>query len=238
MTVATLGSYAYARSDGGIYVNLYLEGEASIDVEGTQVRIVQQTRYPWDGRVKLTVEPDQPRAFTLHLRVPGWCRGLESIEGLYRSDPVVGLDRVRVKINGQPMAVTELHKGYLRVHRLWKSGDAVELRLPMPVTRITSHPKVAANAGRVALKRGPIVYCLEAIDHGGSVRGLYLPEDQPLVARHRPDLLGGVTVLEGTAMRADDDGGRPIPLLAVPYAAWSNREPGEMDIWLLERPRQ
>ncbi len=96
---------------------------------------------------------------------------------------------------------------------------------------------MAANAGRVALQRGPVVHCVEAVDHGGSVRGLWLPEDAELVAEHRPDLLGGVTVLKGTAMRRDDDNaaGPSAPFFAVPYAVWSNREPGEMDVWLPRR---
>jgi DUF1680 family protein len=110
----------------------------------------------------------------------------------------------------------------------------VELKLPVSVMRLTSHPKVIANAGRVALQRGPFVYCVEAVDHQGDLRRLWLPPDAQLVAEHRPNLLGGVTVLHGTAMEHDDDhsAGRPIPFLAVPYAVWSNRKPGEMDVWL------
>ena len=143
-----------------------------------------------------------------------------------------------MKVNGRPIEVDRLEKGYLPLARKWQPGDFVELRLPLPIMRIVCHPNVAANRGRVALARGPVVYCVEAVDHGGDVRGLRLPPEARLSCEHRPELLGGVTVLTGTAMRHDPTSGtgREIPLWAVPYAVWSNRPPGEMDVWLRQGP--
>ena len=234
MTIATLGGYVYARSDEAIYVNLYVGGRASLEVAGTTVRLAQKTQYPWDGSVRIAVDPAQPRLFDVYLRVPDWCRGFESTGGLYRADRPIGPDQVTVRVNHQPYPVGELRKGYLRLRRDWAAGDVIELGLPMPVMRITCDPRVTAGAGRVALARGPIVYCAEGMDHGGRLDGLWLPAGNKLRAEHRPGLLGGVTVLTGTAVRAVDRSGRdgPVPFLAVPYAVWANREPGQMDVWL------
>jgi DUF1680 family protein len=238
MTMASLGEFIYAQSDQAVYVNLYVGGEARLTLGGTPVRLTQKTGYPWDGRVKITVEPAESRAFDLCLRIPDWCRGLESTGGLYRLERPIGARPVRVNVNGERIDPDDLDRGYLRLRRQWRPGDVVELALPMPVVRITSHPKVTANAGRVALQRGPVVYCVEAVDHGGTVGGLWLPSDAELDAEYRPDLLGGVVVLKGTAMRLDEDGAasRPVPFLAVPYATWSNRQPGETDVWLPQGP--
>jgi DUF1680 family protein len=234
MTVATLGEYVYARSPERIYVNLYLGSRATIPAAGTTVRISQTTPYPWSGEVKIRVDPAEPRSFKLMLRIPDFCRQLESTGGLYRIVEPVEIEPVVVKVNGQPIRVDRLEKGYLAIARKWQRGDLVELHLPLPVLRIVSHPQVAANRDRVALVRGPVVYCVEAQDHGGDVRGLWLPPEAKLACEHRPELLGGVTVLTGTAMLQDPTSGtsREILLLAVPYAVWSNRTLDEMDVWL------
>jgi hypothetical protein len=238
MTIATLGEYVYARSRESIYVNLYLGSQATIPVGGTTVRIAQTTRYPWSGEVEIRVDPAEPRSFELMLRIPDFCRQLESTGGLYRIAEPAELEPVVVKVNGQPIRGERLEKGYLPIGRTWQRGDLVELRVPLPIMRIVSHPQVAANRDRVALARGPVVYCVEAVDHGGDVRGLWLPPGAELACEYRPELLGGVTVLTGTAMHDDPTSGtsREIALLVVPYAVWSNRSSGEMDVWLRQSP--
>ena len=131
------------------------------------------------------------------------------------------------------MEVTDLDKGYVRVSRLWKSGDRVELRLPMPVRRIYACENVKHDRGSVTLMRGPIVYCLEGVDHDFSVLSMVLPKDANIDAEHNEDLLNGVTVLNGQGLT---EGDRPVEFVAVPYYAWQNRGVDEMTVWIVEDP--
>jgi DUF1680 family protein len=234
MTIATLGQYVYSKSDTAIYVNLYLGNRVTTTVAGTEVCLTQQTRYPWDGTVSMNVMPAEPNEFDIFLRVPDWCRCLESTGGLYRPDRACRGDDWSIEVNGQPVSKERLEKGYVPLRRRWHKGDQVSIRLPMPAMLVTSDPRVTCNTGRVALQRGPLVYCIEAAEHDSRVRDIRLRRETELVAEHRPDLLGGVTVLRGRAVRIDEDAGkcRPVPLLAIPYACWCNRKPGEMDVWL------
>jgi len=239
MAVATIGQYAYATGQDAIYVNQYLDGSATIAVDGARLGVVQQTRYPWDGRIVIIVEPEEPPwRGTIHLRIPDWCRGFESTGGLYRARPCADAAAWSVCVNSRSVSVAGLRHGYAALARKWERGDVIEICLPMPILRVESHPKVAVNRGRVALQRGPIVYCIEAVDHDGRIRDVYLPRDAKLHAEHHPDLLGGVTAIKGTARRREKTGrtDRPAEFLAVPYAVWANRAVGEMDVWLSERP--
>ncbi|MCK4373760.1 MAG: glycoside hydrolase family 127 protein, partial [Candidatus Brocadiae bacterium] len=167
--------------------------------------------------------------FTLALRIPGWCRG------------------ATLKVNGKAVGAGRLtRKGYARIKRVWRKGDKVELRLPMPVERIEAHPKVRANAGRVALQRGPIVYCLEEVDNGPNLSDIALPRTARLRAEYDEKLLGGVVVVTGKARRRDASAWRnrlygpsasrtrSVTIKAVPYCAWANRRPGEMLVWVRE----
>jgi DUF1680 family protein len=198
-----------------------------VSLNGTTVKLTQETRYPWDGDVKIRVEPAKAATFDVYLRIPGWCSG------------------ARFSVNGQFVNSFEMNKGYARVHREWKPGDVIELELPMPIERVESHPLVKANVGRVALQRGPIVYCLEGVDNGGRVLHLALPRDADVVAEHRPDLLGGVTVINGTALAPSEKEwdaklyrttgqSNTVKFTAVPYYSWDHRDPGEMVVWLPE----
>ncbi len=205
--VPSVPGYVYATGDGAIYVNLFVAGAGEIPLGDRKVKLTQQTRYPWDGKVKITVEPQKPGEFAINLRLPGWC------------------DRPAVSVNGKPVGKLDVEKGYARLRRNWKSPDVIELDLPMKIVRIEAHPKAKADAGRVAIRRGPIVYCFEAIDNGGHASNIMLPRDPKFTAEHRDDLLGGVTVIKGVARD-----GRKIT--AVPYYAWDHRKPGEMIVWV------
>ena len=221
----TVGGYLYARSGKSLYVNHYVAGSGKVTVDGNAVTVKQETRYPWDGAIKLTLEPQKPAPFQLCLRMPGWCEGAS------------------LRVCGAPVQPLDVQKGYARLAREWKSGDVVELNLPMPVKRVYADPHVKADVGRVALMRGPVVYALEGVDNGGKVRHLCLPKDAPLASEHRADLLGGVTVVTGKAKAVSRKPGAPGGLelqeadfVAVPYYAWDNRQPGEMIVWLAEEP--
>jgi hypothetical protein len=235
--MASVPGYVYAQQGDTIYVNLFVNSNADVKLDsGRTVRIVQETRYPWDGRVKMTLTPDRSGSFTVNVRLPGWARNEAIPSDLYRfadriADPVV------LKVNGSPAAQTVNH-GYFALARTWKKGDSIELTLPMPVRRVVSHDLVEANRGRVALQRGPIVYCAEWPDNpGGKVRNLMLPDSNLLTAEFRPDLLGGVEVIKGKAVSLayDAEGkvnSREQDFMAIPYYAWANRGRGQMMVWV------
>jgi len=195
------------------------------------LKLKQITRYPWDGGVRLEVDPEEEAEFTLCLRIPGWARGHPVPGDLYRfgDSPCPA---VTLKVNDRALDATPGEDGYVHVRRRWKAGDKVELGLPMPIRRVLAHQKIEADRGKVALMRGPVVYCLESVDHpGADVLRLVLPRDANLQAEWRGELLGGVTVLHGPALAGGRD---QAELKAVPYFAWCNRGKGPMTVWIDE----
>ena len=230
--VAGIGRWVYATDDAGIYVNMYIAGTAKIELGGRAVTVRQRTRYPWDGQIAITVEAAKAATFDVCLRIPGWVRSRPLPSDLYRfgkkSSPPVTL-----KVNGKPIATPRLRKGYARLRREWHKGDTVELELPMPIRRVYAHANVAADRGRVALMRGPMVYCFEEADNAGGVAKLVLPKSAKLTAEHRAEMLGGVTVIRGRGL-AGGKQRKPVDILAVPYYTWQNRGIGEMAVWLTE----
>jgi hypothetical protein len=235
----SLPGYVYAMRDDVIFVNLFIAGTGKIPVPGRPVILTQETRYPWDGAVKLTLSLEAPGPFELALRVPGWARGEAMPTDLYRFLDG-GDERPLLKVNGEAVAI-DLLDGYARLRRDWKDGDAVELTLPMSIRRIVANDAVAEDRGRVALQRGPVVYAVEGVDNGDRVFNLVLPDTSSLKADFRADLLNGLTVITGEGrVVAKGPGGKPaeitLPFLAVPYYAWANRGPGQMLVWLPRTP--
>ena len=230
--LASLPGYFYSASEGAVWIHLYAEGAATVELDGNRtIRLSQRTRYPWDGRVEINVEAEGE--FALMLRVPAWCE-----EG------------AAVEVNGESVDAELSPVTYMEIRRAWSSGDTVSLGLPMLVRRIECHPYVAENSGRVALMRGPLLYCTEQADNPGvDLRDLLL-ESKDTTVRLEPDLLGGVTVLQAEARTAAPGAGwedrlyrtvrpregdtqtRATRVTAVPYYAWANREPGAMRVWL------
>jgi DUF1680 family protein len=216
-----MGERAWARRGNGIWTVLYMGNTTSVALDCGTVRLREETKYPWDGDVDITVEPQQSVAFDLHLRIPGWCKQAPALS-----------------VNGQDVANPHVDRGYVTLRRTWKSGDVVRLHLPMPVGRVHADPRVKADVGRVALQRGPVVYCLEGVDNAGRVRNLVLPRDARLISHFDRDLLGGVTVVTGVALAASRGAGgvetRPVTITAIPYCAWDNRAAGPMVVWIAE----
>jgi DUF1680 family protein len=223
--VASVGGYVFGLGPDEVAVHLYGGATADLDVAGGRVRIAETSSYPWDGAIRVAVDPDAPRAFTLSLRIPSWCRA------------------PKARVGGAQVAV-EPERGYLRLTRTWQPGDVVELDLPMPVDRIWAHPDVKADVGRVALRRGPLVYCLEARDQDAPLHRLRLPGDAALSDQFRNDLLGGISVIRAQGLAASDQdpalyrtarpAEAPSPMLAVPYYIWCNRGPNPMQVWVRE----
>lgn len=235
--IASVPGYVYAQQGNRLYVNLFASGNADLKLDsGLQLNLVQETRYPWYGAVKMTVNPAHSADFTINVRIPGWARN-EPVPGdLYHFTDKTD-EAVTLKVNGKPVAV-EVEKGYARITRLWRRGDMIELTLPMPVRRVIANQMVEADRGRVALQRGPIVYCAEWPDNRqGHVRNLMLSDQTKLTAGFVSGLLGGVTVIKGTARSLAYDQRDQIvtneeDFTAIPYFAWANRGPGEMIVWI------
>jgi DUF1680 family protein len=216
--------YAYATGDESLYVNLFMAGAAKLKVGDRVVELRQETRYPWDGRIMLAVNPQGPSTFTLHLRIPGWARNRPLPSDLYRyadsEKPAT-----KLAVNGQPADLV-VEKGFASLRRPWKAGDVVTLELSMPVRRVVAHDAVSADRRRFAVERGPIVYCAEGADNGGRVLAKVPGRPLKFVSRWQPDLLGGVVTIRILPAAAGNS------LTLIPYYAWCHRGPNEMAVWL------
>lgn len=222
--LASLGGYVYSQSETDAVAHLYVQGRGEVQIAGQTVTLVQETNYPWDSAITIRVQPQQPTRFGLRLRIPGWCR------------------QAAVQVNGE-MWSAQPERGYVRIERLWTASDTVTLNLSMPVERVYAHPKVSADRGRVALQRGPVVFCLESADNGGSLDEISLPTTSILEARYEPELLGGVVSISGEAQRpaaaesmyADHPPAtETVVFKAIPYCFWDNRDSGDMLVWINE----
>jgi DUF1680 family protein len=228
--LASLGHYIYGVKDNTVYTHLYIGSNTEVDIDGTKVGLVQETNYPWNGKVSITVNADGAKEFGLGLRIPGWCRN------------------ARVAVNGEQVDLASVTvDGYAIIKRQWQDGDKVELDLPMEPVRVRSNPLVRADIGKVAIQNGPVVYCLEEVDNGPNLHAVVLPKDAELEVSFREDLLGGVNVITAQGQKAKEEAWgpelykanayteyEPIKLTFVPYYAWINREPGEMTVWVRE----
>jgi uncharacterized protein len=234
--MASVPGYIYARRGNDVYVNLFAGGSADIETTGGKLTMVQETRYPWEGTVKMTVKPDKPRQFMINVRIPGWARNEPVPSALYKFLDEAP-EQPTLKVNGQPVALT-LQKGYVAINRTWAPGDVIDLALPMPVRRIVANDQVAADRGRVALQRGPVVYAAEWPDNpNGKVRNVVLADDVRLASEFRPSLLKGVQVITGRAVGLSLDAKGTVqraeqPFMAIPYATWANRGRGQMEVWI------
>lgn len=221
----SLAGYVYAQKNNSLYVNLYAGSSTLTNLAGRSIRLTQQTRYPWNGTILLTLEVDEPTIFDLRLRIPGWARN-----EVVPSDLYTFLDlspgSPSISVNGEPIDI-HLENGYAVLSRRWRSGDQINLHLPIPVRRVLAHHAVEANRGRVALQRGPLVYCLEGADNHEKIREIKLPDDMPLHTEYMPDLLNGIIAIKSASADATQQ------IIAVPYYAWSNRGGGEMIVWVL-----
>ncbi|MCJ8007544.1 glycoside hydrolase family 127 protein [Lederbergia wuyishanensis] len=227
--ISSIGQYIYTERNDGIFVNLYMGNEAEFDVKGRKVTITQKTEYPWDGTVSISVSPEEPTEFLIALRIPGWCR------------------KAQLKVNGENVAIENTVNGYVYLNRTWSENDYIDLILDMPIERIKAHPRVRENAGKTALQRGPVVYCLEEVDNGTNLPNIFLPKSTRLEAHFDSELLGGIVVIEAEASRLEDsewgpalykpaeETFKPHRLSAIPYFAWCNRDPGEMLVWVNEK---
>jgi len=224
----SIGRYAYNQSPEGIWVNLYIGGQGTATLhDGARMTVRQSTSYPWEGRVQLQVILDRPQDAALHVRVPGWASASH------------------FAVNGK--AVTpEISKGYAHFRRRWAEGDVVELSFPMDIVRLEANPNVLQSRGRIAVSRGPLIYCLEQPDNTADLERIALPLTAALSEQFEPTLLGGVTVIRGQGRLRESGGwtdqlyrpvhpmkpGEPVAIKAIPYCVWGNRGQKKMKVWI------
>jgi DUF1680 family protein len=235
--MASVPGYVYAQRDKTLWVNLFVGSSADIKMDnGRTVKIAQRTRYPWDGAVKMTVTPDQAGELTVNVRIPGWARNEPVPTDLYKYDSP-STQQATIKVNGKSIPV-KIDKGYVAITRTWKAGDTIALNLPMPVRRVVANTNVAADHGRVAIQRGPVLYTAEWVDNpNGKVRNLMLPDNSPLEVEYKSDMLRGVEIVKtkGVALSKNPSGEvvrTPEQITMIPYYAWANRGRGQMMVWL------
>jgi DUF1680 family protein len=217
----SLPGYVYATKGNDLFVNLFLTNQSTVSVNGEPVQITQETNYPWEGNVSVTVRPKQAQAFALLMRLPGWAAGKPMPGQLYSYVNTAAKAPVLL-VNGKKTPYTTAN-GYARISRTWKPGDRLEWTLDMPVREVKANDQVADDRNKVAIERGPVVYCAEGVDNGGKALSLAVPIGTAFRPLRQPEKLGGIVSLAGQV------GGNALTL--IPYYAWSNRGPNEMAVW-------
>ena len=223
--IPSISRYVYAQNDDTLYVNLFISGSSSVSIAGKTLNITQDTEYPWEGAVKMKVNLKESGEFSIVIRIPGWTQNKPVPSDLYRylnnNDATITL-----KVNDE-LVKMEVKKGYAHINRTWNDGDIIELDMPMPIRRVVAHDKMKINAGKVALERGPIVYCLEWPDNDvDSLFDLSIDDDEMLTHEYRKDFLNGVVVVKGKEF------------VAIPYYSWAHRGKGEMVVWINRNPNK
>lgn len=213
----SLPGYIYAQRDNDTYINLYISGTADLSIKGKPVTITQENNYPWNGLLTFAVEPQDEQEFTLRFRIPGWA-GDEAIPSSLYSFTKDLHSAVIIKVNGQAVKY-QVENGYAVISRTWKPDDMVQVNLPMEVRKVLANKNIKDNVGKLALQRGPLVYCAEWKDNNTKISNLSLGVNAAFKPLFEPDLLKGITVLKGKAFTA------------IPYYAWANRGKGEMKVW-------
>jgi uncharacterized protein len=222
--VASIGGYVFGLAEREVAIHLYGGAAATLPVAGGQVTLTETSNYPWDGAIRVTVDPEGAGEFTVSLRIPAWSKG------------------ATLSVNGTAVPVAP-ERGYAQITRVWAKGDVIDLNLPMPAERTWANPEVKVDVGRVALRRGPLVYCLEQVDQKMPLSRLRLPRTAGLSARFVPDLLGGISVIEGEGLALTDSPAlysdtppaeTGAKLTAVPYYIWCNRGANAMQVWVRE----
>jgi len=232
----SIPGYIYANKGNILYVNLFVSSSAKIKMANNKVTIKQESNYPWEGDINITVDPERSEKFAIYVRIPGWAQNQPVPSDLYRYK-IKSEEKVSLKVNGNSVNLN-MDKGFASILRKWKKGDKIELCLPMPIRRVLCNEKVEENREKVALERGPIVYCVEEVDNGKNVRKLVIPDNVALRSEYRKDLVGGVVIIHGIipGMNLSKEGKSEAKnkkkFVAIPYYAWGYRGEGQMAVWL------
>jgi len=234
--VESVGNYIYTKSSDGLWINLFVGSTGSFAIKNRKIQVKQETNYPWDGKVQISVIPEKQTEFDLSIRIPGW-----AVNQPVPGDTYHYLDKssetVSLTLNGMPAAY-KIVNGYAVIRKLWKKGDVVMLDLPMPVQKIVAINAVKDNRNRVALQRGPLVYCFEHPDNNGKAMNIVIPDNTSFTTEFKPDLLSGVVEISTDAIVVDvSDNGLSAATVkkrvsAIPFFSWANRGEGQMQVWM------
>jgi DUF1680 family protein len=215
----SMPAYIYAMRDNGLVINLFAGSETNVTLANVPVKVSQQTSYPWEGNIRISVNPEKAVDFPLSVRIPGWATG-EAIPGdLYAYEDKLSKP-IALTINGKKSEAA-IENGYIKLNRKWKKGDVVELTLDMPVRKVVSNENIKSNAGKIAIERGPVLYCAEGHDNGGKALSISMSGTQDFRPLFQKEMLGGINVLKS----------KEENVTLIPYYAWANRGASEMTIW-------
>ena len=228
----SLPGYIYAQKEHDLYINLFISSKTTVNMADGPVEIIQKNNYPWDGNLSFTLSPASTQSMTVRLRLPGWALDQEIPSSLYSfTDKMGGTPLIR--INGERTPY-KIESGYAVLSRKWKKGDRITMFLQMPVRQVQANARLQEDASKVAVQRGPLMYCLEWKDNGGKVSDISLPAGVKLQPVVQDRELGRITVLKGEGLRKDSISGatRAVPVTMIPYYTWANRGEGEMTVWM------
>jgi len=239
--IASLGDYVYGKNETGIWVNLFVGSDTKLNIGKNEVAVKMETNYPLDGKVKINIDPVKPASFALHIRKPGWCSGTAVPGNLYN---YTGIDLIpspiSLTINGKPAEFTEAN-GYYIINRSWKKGDVVEYDMSMKVKQVASREEIKTNQGRIALQRGPLVYCIEGADNDGKALNIVFPSNTTIKEEPFRVLNEKVVALKFNLpvviINPDGLGLQTVKkdIIAIPYYTWCNRGKNQMQVWLPEK---
>ena len=235
--IPAIPGYIYGVKEKDLYVSLFVSNDADIVVNSNKINISQKTGFPWNGKVEMSVSPDKDATFSIMLRIPGWVVN-EAIPGnLYRFTDSND-ESYKILVNGASCNF-DIENGYARIERKWRKGDSILIDFPMPVRKVIADERISDNRGRIAVQRGPVIYCAEWPDNNnGNILNLLIDDNAPLTTEYLPELLEGVQVVRTTGYQTvKKDKGRieksdPETVTLIPYAYWNNRGPGQMMVWL------
>ena len=237
--IPSIPGYIYAQNGCDVYVNLFISGTGEMIVNNKTVKVTQQNNYPWQGALAFTINPASPMDMNLKIRIPGWAQNQAIPSDLYTYEQS-SAQKIEIKVNGKAVDY-QIKNGYAVVSKKWEKNDKVELNLPMDVQRVVANNKLNDDNGKVALQRGPIIYCAEWKDNDGKAGNIIIPKETVFTTEYQPSLLNGVMVLKAGIKSVNiDETTQSIStqnktLTAIPYYSWANRGKGEMTVWFPEK---
>jgi hypothetical protein len=237
--IPSIPGYIYAQNGNDVYVNLFISGIGNLTVNNKALKITQQNNYPWEGALAFTIDPTSAVSMNLRIRIPGWAQNQAIPSDLYTYEQP-SAQKIEIKVNGKHIDY-QIVKGYAVISKKWKKNDKVELTLPMNVQRVIANTNVPDDNGKVALQRGPIMYCAEWKDNDGKTSNIIVTKAATFTRTYEPSLLNGVMVLKADVKTVNvNEAAQTITtenktMTVIPYYSWANRGKGEMTVWFPEQ---
>jgi hypothetical protein len=232
--IPAVPGYMYAQKESDLYVNLFISSTANLIINNKPVQVVQQNNYPWEGDLRFTIQTAKANSFKLLIRIPGWALNTTVPSDLYSFQKNAGV-KPTIQINGEPVTY-EIQNGFAVIDRAWKKNDEVLVSLPMEIKQVVANEKIRDNIGKVALQRGPIVFCAEWADNNGKAGNIIVPAGAAFSTEYKSTLLNGIMTLKTEVPVVSITGTESITterktVTMIPYYSWANRGKGEMTIW-------